>query len=555
MKRNHLLIVTSFLITGLTPACNCGDGAGLYNLAPQILAEPSPLSFGTVVDFEKIEDLTIRNDGDAPLEIQRVILQEGSDARFMIGIPSDMSLGAGQSSVVSVAFAPTTSGSAVGVIEIHSNDPDTPILNIPLDAIGQRTPVVEVPEISVCVEGADVQRTGCDNGLEINFGTLALGVRKSATVIIKNTGTGSLEIISAQAEAGTSPEITFDPQAVQTTLTADESTTVIVEIFASAVGTFGGSFLIVSNDIETEAITIPITASVFDAPCGDIQGRICDITGNGPAVGATVYVEALGQRHETTTDSLGDWQLTCVPPGSWTFQVQNGSWSTSFVASVTSGQLTTLAGEECLDPESANVAVVWGEYDQMQDILAGMNVPYTLYMNAGQLVNDATEMAKYDIIFFNCGWDEALGLASPGLDNIRNFVESGSSIYTSDLGYDVIEVGWPTFVDYLGDDNIRDDAEWGPLFFGFVDVVDPALRTALGGLNRVEIESLGTAIQSVGPPTRVYLQGDRLSDGGTHPVMVSFQPDADSGRVFFTDFHNAGQPNIALVFDWLIQNL
>jgi hypothetical protein len=71
---------------------------------------------------------------------------------------------------------------------------------------------------------------------------------------------------------------------------------------------------------------------------------------------------------------------------------------------------------------SARVAVVYGEWDQIEDILEGLQVPYTFYSQgqASQLVGSAAEMAMHDIIFFNCGREESAGLSGPGRTNIAN---------------------------------------------------------------------------------------------------------------------------------------
>ena len=69
------------------------------------------------------------------------------------------------------------------------------------------------------------------------------------------------------------------------------------------------------------------------------------------------------------------------------------------------------------------------------------------------------------------------------------------------------------------------------------------------------IDSCCTAVDAADAATTVYLQGDRLNDGGTHPFMVSFQPHVNSGRVWYTDFHNNGQADIEDIFSWLILQL
>ena len=81
--------------------------------------------------------------------------------------------------------------------------------------------------------------------------------------------------------------------------------------------------------------------------------------------------------HRNLLATNGDWVLTCVPPGGWTVHAEHGSWSTTLSVQVTSGAVTTLPGQQCLEPNSAEVALVYGEWDQIESVLDGLNIPYT----------------------------------------------------------------------------------------------------------------------------------------------------------------------------------
>jgi len=242
--------------------------------------------------------------------------------------------------------------------------------------------------------------------------------------------------------------------------------------------------------------------------------------------------------------------------GGVTITAESGSWSTSFGATVFDQQVTTIPGQQCLNPQSARVAVAWGEWDQIENILTTVGVPYTFYDQSQQedLLTDPNEMAMYDIIFLNCGFNEHF-LDATAYQHLRDFVANGGSVYASDWSYDAIEVGWPMFVDFYQDDTILGDAQDAGNFNGLVNVVEPSLRSALNGRSAVSISSCCTGIDSAAAATTVYLEGDRLGDGGTHPFFVSFSPSAGAGTVMYTDFHNTGQADIDTVFRWLINRL
>src|SRR5690606_5027424 len=80
---------------------------------------------------------------------------------------------------------------------------------------------------------------------------------------------------------------------------------------------------------------------------------------------------------------------------------------------------------------------------------------------------DYDTFAHNDILFINCAAHEwALDNASPSerikvLENLRRFVAEGGSIYLSDWSYDLLELLYPDAVDWLGDDEVRNDAEAG----------------------------------------------------------------------------------------------
>jgi hypothetical protein len=262
------------------------------------------------------------------------------------------------------------------------------------------------------------------------------------------------------------------------------------------------------------------------------------------------------------TNAQGDWVLTCLPAGTYTVHAEAGSWATDFQGTVVQSTLTTIPGNQCLDPGSADVAVISGVYDQMEEILAFMGIPYTLYgdfsgPSVSDLLDDPATLAGYDVIFFNCGWDDFQGLSGNALQNIVTFVENGGSIYASDWAYDVVEQGWPAYLDFRGNDAQMDAAQVGPEFHGLMTVIDPALITALAGRTQVPIDMIdqGAGIDALGAGVTRYIEGDRYNDNNTHTVMVSFQPTVASGRVFYTDFHNNGQQDILDLFRWLILQL
>ena len=392
----------------------------------------------------------------------------------------------------------------------------------------------------------------------VAFGTHQINIPVNRQLQLISCGTEALDISTIELPAPTSAEFSMPtPPALPLTIPPGAQVNLDLRFIGQDAGREDGILRLVSNDAVRPVQDIQLIADASDVPCGDVQGRLCDLSGAGPVEGGTVYIDTPQGRFQTTTDENGDWVITCVPAGTWTVQAEHGQWSTQFPATISPYTVETLPGQQCLDPGSANVAVVWGEWDQIGAVLDRIGVPYTFYAegDAGLLVNNAAEMSQYDIVFFNCGWEEQLGLINPGRTNITNFVAGGGSVYASDWAYDLIEVAWPSYIDFDGDDTVRDAAQAAGPFNGPVNVVDPQLQTALRGRQQVTIDSCCSAVDTADPASTVYLQGDRKNDGGSHPFMVSFQPTMGSGRVFYTDFHNTGQADIEDIFRWLILQL
>jgi hypothetical protein len=507
-----------------------------------LVVTPDPIAFGAVpVGAPQTMQVTLQNAGSTNCTVSQVSLAATSSRDYRLeSVTVPMLIRAGTSRTFDVVFTPRTAQPQTGEVQIYTG-------LIPLS-----------PDLFVPITGAGAGPMLCPMPSPLVFGTHTPGLPVPRQLQLVSCGTQDVVVSGLSLPAPTSAEFALtSPPATPATIRPGAQVSLTVTYTGANDGRDDGVLRVQSNDAAAAVREVPLIAHASTAPCGDIQGNLCDLSGNGPVAGGTVYVETAQGRIQTTTDANGDWVLTCVPPGGYTVVAEYGSWSTQLQATVSSGQVTVFPGRQCLDPDSAEVAVVWGEWDQMEGILDQLNIPYTYYGQgqAAGLVNNPSELAQYDIVFFNCGWEELLGINTPGRTNIASFVMNGGSVYASDWAYDLIEVSWPTFVDFHGDDTAIDAAQSAGSHNGPAQVVEPTLQAALQGRSTVTIDSCCTAIDTAGAATTVYLQSDRLNDGGVHPLMVSFQPHMNSGRVWYTDFHNQGQPDIGDIFSWLILQL
>ncbi len=105
--------------------------------APDILVTPLSYDFGNVkVKKSKSASFRVHNNGEANLTMATLII--GPDtSMFTLTGGGNKTIKPGKFSTIRVRFKPTSTGSKQAILQIISNDPETPTLEIPLDGIGQ----------------------------------------------------------------------------------------------------------------------------------------------------------------------------------------------------------------------------------------------------------------------------------------------------------------------------------------------------------------------------------------------------------------------------------
>jgi hypothetical protein len=102
---------------------------------PDISVSPGSLDFGSVKPGKKVtKTLKITNNGTGDLVITLSGLE---DTDFSIQGSSSVTIKAKKSYTMKVLFRPTSGGLKTATLEIHSNDPDTPTIDISLSGTGQ----------------------------------------------------------------------------------------------------------------------------------------------------------------------------------------------------------------------------------------------------------------------------------------------------------------------------------------------------------------------------------------------------------------------------------
>lgn len=312
---------------------------------------------------------------------------------------------------------------------------------------------------------------------------------------------------------------------------------------------------------DSEADTDPVPDDVLT---GGIMGRICAPNGWRYINDAKVSIEHPWGVAVTYTDEEGFFILDGIPAGEHVVIVQKGSFMTQFSVLISPNEVLELASEECLR-DDLNIAVVTGEYDHIQSIIDELGVTYTVIdgMFNGptaphrQFLLDPAAMEEFDVIFFNCGLNyEALqtDFAFIG-NNLREFVENGGSVYTSDWAYFLSERAFPDMVEFRGNDDTLLASATGAAGAVTATVFDAAMQGSLGS-DQAQITfdlDVWITAEGAGPgtSTMVYSKYQYWNDtytklnDGEGPLAVKLE--TAGGRVIFTSFHNEQQVTLDMV--------
>ena len=205
-----------------SPAAIALSGTGVASTL-QLSASSSSLGFGSVaLGSSATLNVSVSNTGNSSVAISQIAETGAGYTLTAARLP--LTLAPGQSTPLSVKFAPSAAGALVGTVTVTSNATNSP-LNISLSGTGVQS------QISVIPSG-------------ISFGSVTVGTSSTQTITVQNPGTASLTISQASA-SGIGFSLSGLP--VPLSLAPGASASFSAAFAPASAGTFSGTITLVSN--------------------------------------------------------------------------------------------------------------------------------------------------------------------------------------------------------------------------------------------------------------------------------------------------------------------
>jgi HYDIN/CFA65/VesB-like, Ig-like domain/Abnormal spindle-like microcephaly-assoc'd, ASPM-SPD-2-Hydin/Cep192 domain 4 len=184
---------------------------------------PSPVVFGNLnVGSNSTQTVTLTNTGNAALNISAATI---SGSGYTMSLTAPKTINTGANAQFTVKFAPTTSGSSAGSIQITSNAAGSPAT------------------ISLSGTGVTTQAIMTVNPSPVAFNNINVGSNLAQTVTLTNTGNAALNISAATISgSGYTMNLTAPK-----TISAGANTQFTVTFTPTASGSSAGSIQITSN--------------------------------------------------------------------------------------------------------------------------------------------------------------------------------------------------------------------------------------------------------------------------------------------------------------------
>ena len=202
-----------------------------------LTAGSSPLSFaGVQVGMSQTLSETLTNSGGSSVTITQANVTGSGFSISGLNLP--LTVATGQSTTFSIAFAPQSSGSAIGYLSIASNASDS-TLGVPLSGTG-----ITAGSLSA-------------SSSALSFAGVQVGTRQTLPETLTNSGGATVTITQANV---TGTGFSLSGLSLPQTLTAGQSFTFGAVFSPSSAGSASGSISVVST-ASNATLTVPMSGS------------------------------------------------------------------------------------------------------------------------------------------------------------------------------------------------------------------------------------------------------------------------------------------------------
>jgi hypothetical protein len=262
---------TLFILTTLLPLLILSGCAGFVGGKSQlsqpasISISPTSLSFGKVAAGQKSsQSITLTNTGKTNVNVQQVAF---SNPQFGIsGATFPMTMGAGQSTTLSVWFTGTTSGNVSGTLTVQGDSGSTPVV---ANLSGTITTSTQ-PQISV-------------TPASLGFGSVSIGSKGTANFVVGNSGASDLTVSMITLNGA---EFGISGIATPKTISSGQSVPVTVTFTPTAAGAVPGSITLTSNDPNNPSATVSLTGTGSTASLGQLTTNPTSLSFSNVSVGS-----------------------------------------------------------------------------------------------------------------------------------------------------------------------------------------------------------------------------------------------------------------------------
>jgi hypothetical protein len=191
---------------------------------------------GVALGANKTLTLSATNNGATDITVSSITLSAPQFTLSKLTVP--LTIAAGQSSTLSVVFAPTAVGNVTGSMSITSNASNSP------GAVGLQGAGVGTGQLS-------------DSPTSLSFGSLPIGNNQTLPATLTNVGTSSTTISQATV---TGAGFTLSGLSLPVTLAAGQSASFNVVFAPQASGTVNGNVAIVSDAVNSP-LNLPVSGA------------------------------------------------------------------------------------------------------------------------------------------------------------------------------------------------------------------------------------------------------------------------------------------------------